>query len=139
MPAKNRRFVRIELDPRLGLPVYRQIVLQLRHHTATGRLQPGAQLPTVRELARRLGVNFNTVARAYRLLAREGTLSTQPGRGTFVLTASPRRGQRALQELAANYIAGARRLQFNDAQIAAAIQRRIGHRAARTSSGENHG
>jgi GntR family transcriptional regulator len=67
-----------------GTPAYLQIVDQIKHHMATGRLQPGQQLPTIRQLAADLGVNRNTVARAYKELAREGVISTRQGRGTFV-------------------------------------------------------
>jgi GntR family transcriptional regulator len=67
-----------------GTPAYLQIVDQIKHHMATGRLQPGQQLPTIRQLAVDLGVNRNTVARAYKELAREGVISTRQGRGTFV-------------------------------------------------------
>jgi len=65
-------------------PAYLQIVDQIKHQMATGRLQPGQQLPTIRQVAAHLGVNRNTVARAYRELAREGVVSTRRGRGTFV-------------------------------------------------------
>jgi len=58
---------------------------QVKHMIATGELQPGDQLPTVRQLAADLRVNFNTVARAYRLLDEESIISTQHGRGTYIL------------------------------------------------------
>jgi GntR family transcriptional regulator len=58
---------------------------QVKHMIATGELQPGDQLPTVRQLAADLRINFNTVARAYRLLDEESIISTQHGRGTFIL------------------------------------------------------
>ncbi len=74
----------IQLSRGGGTPAYLQVVDQIRHHIAKGRLQPGQQLPTIRQLAAHLGVNRNTVARAYKELAREGVISTQQGRGTFV-------------------------------------------------------
>jgi DNA-binding transcriptional regulator YhcF (GntR family) len=140
MPAKASRTMRIELDPRLRLPVYLQIVRQLQDHAGAGRLPVGAQLPTVRGLARRLGVNFNTVARAYRVLARDGTLSTQPGRGTFVLTMAPRRrrGRGALHELARDFVVRARRLNFSDAQITTALERGLLRARAARPAGDNH-
>lgn len=67
-----------------GIPAYLQIADQIKHLIAAGRLQPGEQLPTIRQLAVDLGVNRNTVARAYKELSGEGVLSTQQGRGTFV-------------------------------------------------------
>jgi GntR family transcriptional regulator len=74
----------IQLDFRSGQPIYLQIVEQIRQMVASGELQPGDQLPTVRQLATDLRVNFNTVARAYRLLDEAGLISTQHGRGTYV-------------------------------------------------------
>ncbi len=75
----------IEINFRSGIPIYVQIIDQIKHMIATGELQPGDQLPTVRQLAADLRVNFNTIARAYRLLDEEQIISTQHGRGTFIL------------------------------------------------------
>ena len=74
----------IQLDFRSGQPIYMQIVEQVRQLIVQGELKPGDQLPTVRQLAADLRVNFNTVARAYRLLDEAGLISTQHGRGTYV-------------------------------------------------------
>ncbi len=73
------------LDFRSGIPVYVQIVEQVQSHLAQGNLSPGDQLPTVRQLAAELRVNFNTVARAYRMLDEAGLISTQQGRGTYII------------------------------------------------------
>lgn len=75
----------IEVEFESGIPLYEQIVQQLLGQIKEGLLFPGDQLPTTRQLAVQLGINFNTVARAYRQLDQEGLISTQPGRGTFVL------------------------------------------------------
>jgi GntR family transcriptional regulator len=64
----------IQIDFRSGQPIYLQIVEQIRQMVARGELQPGDQLPTVRQLATDLRVNFNTVARAYRLLDEAGLI-----------------------------------------------------------------
>jgi len=77
--------VEIKIDFRSREPITEQIRNQIRFLIATGRLRPGDQLPTVRQLAADIRVNFNTVARAYRMLDEEGLISTQHGRGTFVL------------------------------------------------------
>lgn len=77
--------MQINLDFRSGIPIYVQLMDQLKYSIASGELQPGDQLPTVRQLAADLRVNFNTVARAYRLLDEAGIISTQHGRGTFIL------------------------------------------------------
>jgi len=76
---------RIRLDFRSGVPIYTQIIEQIKQLVAGGALQAGDQLPTVRALAQELRVNFNTVARAYRLLDEAGVISTQQGRGTYIL------------------------------------------------------
>ena len=75
----------ITVDPNARLPVYRQIVSQLRRAIAAGEIGPGDALPTVRQLAGDLGVNFNTVANAYRALAEEGLVATHQGRGVRVI------------------------------------------------------
>lgn len=76
--------MQIQLDFRSRQPIYIQIVEQIRQQIALGELKPGDQLPTVRQLAADLRVNFNTIARAYRLLDEAGLISTQHGRGTYV-------------------------------------------------------
>jgi len=77
--------MQIKLDFRSKIPIYVQIIDQIKHLIASGVLVLDDQLPTVRELADVLDVNFTTVARAYRLLDEEGLISTQHGRGTFIL------------------------------------------------------
>ena len=72
------------LDHRSGVPFYRQIIDQILGGIATGSLQVGEQLPTVRALAVELKVNLNTVAKAYKELEIRGVLTTQQGSGTFV-------------------------------------------------------
>lgn len=78
-----------ELDFRSHTPIYIQMVDRIKHLIASGVLEPGDQLPTVRQMAAELRVNFNTIARAYRILDEEGVISTQQGRGTYVLEPLP--------------------------------------------------
>jgi GntR family transcriptional regulator len=75
----------IQIDFRSGVPIYIQIMDQIRLQVASGDLKPNDQLPTVRQMASDLRVNFNTIARAYRLLDDAGLISTQQGRGTYIL------------------------------------------------------
>lgn len=77
------------INSRSGVPIYRQLVQQIKNGIVGGLLEPGDQLPTVREVALDLTVNPNTVARAYRELEMQGLLQSIQGRGTFV---SPSRG-----------------------------------------------
>lgn len=74
----------LTVDARSGVPIYQQIVEQVKRSTALGVLQAGEQLPTVKQLALDLTINPNTVARAYRDLERDGVIETAPGRGSFV-------------------------------------------------------
>ena len=72
------------VDPRSGVPIYLQLIDQVKRGVALGTLSAGEQLPTVKALALELTVNPNTVARAYRDLERDGVIETSPGRGSFV-------------------------------------------------------
>ena len=74
----------IQLDVKSGVPFYRQIIDQVKSAIATGSVGPGDRLPTVRQLAVDLSVNFNTVSRAYTELELTGLVETQMGSGTFV-------------------------------------------------------
>jgi GntR family transcriptional regulator len=105
----------LEIDFRSGIPIYMQVVERIREQIASGRLNPGTQLPTVRSLALELRVNFNTVARAYRILDETGIISTQQGRGTYVMNVPPpdiseKIRQEALEALAQRFIKDAERL-----------------------------
>ncbi len=107
----------ITLDLRSDIPIYIQIVEQVRQQVVDGRLKPGDQLPTVRALASDLRINFNTVSRAYRLLDEAGIISTQQGRGTYILETPPpdvaeRLRVESIEALARRYLSETRRLGF---------------------------
>lgn len=72
------------INPKSALPIYRQITDQIRWRVAAGVFAPGDKLPSVRELAARLLVNPNTVAKVYRDLERDGLLETRRGDGTYI-------------------------------------------------------
>jgi len=103
----------LRIDLGSPTPVYRQIVDSLRALLVGGAFAPGDRLPTVREIAIDLGVNHNTVAEAYRLLAEEGWLELRRHQGATVISRPPQRAQPArqkdfvqrLRELAARAIA----------------------------------
>src|ERR1700730_8949280 len=82
--SSRRPLFRFRLDLHSGVPVYRQIIDQVRGGIASGSLAVGDQLPTVRQLAVDLAINPNTVARAYRELELGGLLETHQGTGTFI-------------------------------------------------------
>ncbi len=87
------------IDTRSGVPLYRQIIEQVKFAIARGNLSPGDQLPTVRQLAVDLSINPNTVIRAYRELEIEGVLETHQGSGTFVSTREPEIDQMERQRM----------------------------------------
>ncbi len=105
----------LEIDFRSGIPIYLQVVERIKERLAAGQLKPGDQLPTVRSLASDLRVNFNTIARAYRIMDEAGIISTQQGRGTYILEMpSPEVlgsiRAKALEDLTQRYIEDAERL-----------------------------
>lgn len=77
------------LDGGSGVPIYRQLVQQVRREVMLGRLQPGEQLPTVKEVVDALAVNPNTVVKAYGELEHEGIVVRRQGVGTFVAASPP--------------------------------------------------
>ena len=130
----------IQLDFRSGIPIYTQIMDQIKQQVVSGVLKPGDQLPTVRALAAELRVNFNTVARAYRLLDDTGVISTQHGRGTYILELpSPEvlEGMRkkSFEILTEQYILDAARLGFSLQETGNAIRVQIASLEAHRSSG----
>ncbi len=76
--------IHFKLDPKSGVPFYRQIIDQIRYGIVTGSLAVGEQLPTVRALAVELKVNLNTVSKAYKELEIQQVLETHQGTGTFI-------------------------------------------------------
>lgn len=120
----------IKLDFRAEIPIYLQIVEQVRRMVTSGELAAGSQLPTVRQLARELGVNFNTVARAYRLLDEAGLISTQQGRGTYILEVPaaevPAQFRReTLEILTRRFLAEASGLGFSLGEIVAVFRQQV--------------
>lgn len=98
----NKLAGRIRVDFRADDPIFLQIARQIEALVTEGTLRPGDQLPTVRELAIDLRINFSTVARAYRLLDEQRLISTQRGRGTYIEEPTAA-GRAQRQENQANY------------------------------------
>lgn len=114
--------MQIRLDFHSHEPIYQQIVEQVNGLVASGVLKPGDQLPTVREVAADIRINFNTAARAYRLLHEEGVISTQQGRGTYVLEGPPpvearRLRRERLQSMVAGWLEEASRFGFEPEDV----------------------
>ena len=122
--------IHLQLDFRSGLPIYIQIMEQIRAMVASGELQVGDQLPTVRQLATELRINWNTVARAYKLLDEAGLISTQQGRGTYIWEAPSEQvtlqlRQQALEGLTRRYLADAARLGSKPEEVSKVFERHV--------------
>ena len=111
-----------------GVPIYLQIVNQVKYLVASGRLVPGEELPPIRVLAERLLVNPNTVARAYQTLQREGVVTNRRTAGTYVSDAgSPlarRERLRILTERVDALLAEARQMNVSTEEIVDLLRQR---------------
>jgi GntR family transcriptional regulator len=117
----------IEIQDEMLTPIYTQVVNQVREQIASGSLKPGDKLPSVRELARFLDINFNTVQKAYRELKSLGLVAIRPGRGAMV---SPKatdvlgsqKNEGLLKKAVTDLLAEAHRLGFDKAQVLKVLQ-----------------
>ena len=126
---------RIRLDDHSGVPVYRQIIDQVRGGVASGALLRGDQLPTVRQLAVDLSINPNTVVRAYRELELGGLLDSSQGMGTFIRTQQIEGGQqeraRQLSQIVTNVMAQAGAAGFTVQDLIEELRERLNEPARR--------
>jgi GntR family transcriptional regulator len=112
----------LQIDFQSSIPIFEQIADQLLERIENGQLETGSQLPTVRQLAVELGINFNTVARAYRVLDQRKLITTQRGRGTFILESQPEKSKQKtnhqrIKDLTRFYIRKATYLGFSPEEI----------------------
>ncbi len=119
------------VDPRSGIPLYLQLIEQVKRAVALGTLDSGEQLPTVKALALDLTINPNTVARAYRDLEREGVIETSPGRGSFIRSnGATGESRRAVTDVAAaaldDAVREARNLGLPSAEVETLFKRALG-------------
>jgi len=122
----------IRIEPNSKVPIYIQIEERIRAMVAAGQLRPGDQLPTIRQLAADLRVNYNTVARAYLDLDRDGVITTQRGRGTFVAGVPDeeemvRLREQKLRSILRGSLEEAHRLGYSADEVAAAFHRELAH------------
>ena len=127
------------LDFHSGLPIYTQIVNQVQSQLANGILKPGDQLPTVRALAEELRINFNTVARAYRILDEARIISIQQGRGTYITEIPPpettkKLRNESLSELTQRFINEAIRLGFSEREISQMVRDKLKNEPSRSEN-----
>ncbi len=120
------------LHPKSGIPIYRQLAEQIRRLVAGGQLPPGAELPSVRELAVTHTVNPMTISKAYSLLEAEGLL--QRNRGRPMTVTGGRKAQESLAQrtkqlepLAAQLVSAARQLELTERELIALIRRNWEH------------
>jgi GntR family transcriptional regulator len=108
-------------NPSLGVPIYLQLMEQVKHAIETGALRPGEQLPGIRPLAEELVINVNTIAKAYRELEHEGVIELRHGSGAFVAqnaTVAKTRSQvRGAQALIAATVSRLRRRGLSEEEI----------------------
>jgi GntR family transcriptional regulator len=120
--------MQVRISDRDGVPVYLQLVSQIKYLVSSGRLVPGEQLPPVRKLAEQLVVNPNTVARAYRELENEGVVTCRQGAGVFVANGvSPlarREQNRILAERVDVVLTEARQMNVDLETLVALVRRR---------------
>jgi len=109
-------------NPSLGMPIYLQLVEQVKHAVETGAMRPGEQLPAIRSVAESLVINPNTVAKAYRELEHDGIVELRQGSGAFIAATAVRRRTapatlRAGQRLVAETIERLRGSGLSDEEI----------------------
>ena len=116
----------IQLSVDSGVPVYRQLMEQIRHYVAGGALAAGDALPSIRELAKALAVNPTTIVKAYGELEHEGVIVIRHGRGAFVAEHPPvwpeERRRERLQLLATQLAVEARQMGAPDTEALAALR-----------------
>src|SRR5947208_7477484 len=116
--------IEFRLDQRSGVPTYLQLVQQVKQALRLGILQPGDQLPTVKEVVGKLAINPNTVLKAYRELDHEGVTEGRRGQGTFVSHDQPSAASvdySALRAALLNWIERARKAVLDDESINALV------------------
>jgi GntR family transcriptional regulator len=120
--------VKFAIDTKSGVPLYRQVIEQVKAGISRGLLSAGDQLPTVRQLSVDLSINPNTVIRAYRELEIEGVLETHQGSGTFVSSEKPDidrlEKQRMLDQIITNMLARASNYGLNLQDVIEGLRQR---------------
>lgn len=126
MAAKKQEELQFSIDLKSGVPLYKQIILQIEMAIADNRLTRGDQLPTVRSLAVDLKINPNTVAKAYNQLELRGIVTTQQGTGTFIadreVNMSEIERERILSELSKSFLSKAASYGFTIQEVVEHIQ-----------------
>jgi GntR family transcriptional regulator len=116
----------LTIDSHSSEPIFEQIAFAVKEAVARGDLGPGAQLPSVRELAQELSVNPNTVVRAYELLTRDGVVIRRQGAGCFITgrpsALSGKQRRRQMEDLVTRAVTEAFHLGFSAEEVRAAVE-----------------
>jgi GntR family transcriptional regulator len=119
----------LQIDPLSGIPVYRQIMDQVRYYVGSGVLEPGDQLPSIRDLAQRLAVNPTTVVKAYGELQHGQVIEMRHGKGVFVaeraIRVSDREREKALRRMARQLAVEASQMKASAAQVLKIVQEEL--------------
>jgi GntR family transcriptional regulator len=133
--------IEFRLDRRSGVTPYLQLVQQVRHAVRLGWLREGDQLPTAKEVVAALGINQNTVHKAYRELEHDGVVVSRPGVGTFVLASLAARrpaADPAVRAQLASWVTTARAAGLDDDDMRAVLEAELaGDQTGRTRTGEH--
>jgi len=122
----------LKVDPSAAIPVYVQIMDHVKHSIASGLLRNGDRLPSIRDLARELRVNPNTVVKAYRELEIEGVIESRKGQGSYVSATSGLMSlanrRKILSEIVDRMLVEAYHLSLNDERVIEIVRERMGAR-----------
>ena len=123
---ERQKALHFQIDPRSGLPVYRQLMDQIKYYVASGGLRAGDQLPSIRDLAVRASVNPTTVVQCYTELQHEGVVDMKHGKGAFVAASSAEKSdserEKILVQLATQLTVEAKQLGATRAQAEDALR-----------------
>lgn len=132
----------IKPNPSLGVPIYLQLMEQVKHAVETGALAPGDQLPGLRKLAEELVMNPNTVAKAYRELEHEGVIEIRHGAGAFIAqNFKPRKATLRLQEgqaIVADAVARLKSQKLTEEEIRRLFEAELAGQAQRVAKGKQN-
>jgi GntR family transcriptional regulator len=120
----------LQIDDRSGVPVYRQIMDQIKYYVAGGTLRPGDQIPSIRELANAMAVNPTTVVKAYSELEAEGIIEKRHGKGAFIAAQAPALSvvdqENALRRSAKQLAVEATQLQVPSPKVITVVREELG-------------
>lgn len=116
-----------DVNPRSDVPIYQQLVDGVKKAVARGILAPGDKLPSVRELAGRIAINPNTIAKAYQEMEREGIIETLRGRGSFIAEVQARsidreEKKRRMREMLEKVLVEAYYMQMEEDEVLAMVE-----------------